>query len=111
VVGHVSATVDQDCVVTLDPIENEIEESIDLVFVPGGPSAPARCESADAADEAPEPLVNDTVDLGAIATEFLILGIDPYPRKPEAAFEAPAVEDSAHPFAALAALQKGPKEP
>ena len=26
-------------------------------------------------------LVGGTVDLGAIATEFLILGLDPYPRK------------------------------
>src|SRR5438105_13814612 len=33
-VGTVSATVGQTCVVTLDPIENEIEENIDLVFAP-----------------------------------------------------------------------------
>ena len=48
------------------------------------------------------------VDLGAIATEFLLLGIDPYPRKPGAVFEAPPAGDPAsHPFAALAALKKG----
>ena len=48
------------------------------------------------------------VDLGAIATEFLLLGIDPYPRKPGAVFDAPVAEDdpSSHPFAALAALKK-----
>src|SRR5260370_26974773 len=34
VVGQVSATVGQTCVVTLEPIENEIEEPIDLVFTP-----------------------------------------------------------------------------
>ncbi len=32
-----------------------------------------------------------TVDLGAIATEFFLLGIDPYPRKEGAEFEAPKV--------------------
>src|SRR5258708_27004335 len=32
VVGRVSASVGQTCVVTLEPIENEIDESIDLVF-------------------------------------------------------------------------------
>jgi hypothetical protein len=54
-------------------------------------------------------LIGDRVDLGAIAVEFLILGIDPYPRKPGVAFEPPAAEDeSEHPFAALAALKKGP---
>ena len=48
------------------------------------------------------------IDLGAVATEFLILGIDPYPRKPGAVFEAPAAgEGGGHPFAALAALKKG----
>src|ERR1700751_1080431 len=37
VVGTVSARVRQTCVVTLDPVENEIAEAIDLVFV--APSA------------------------------------------------------------------------
>src|SRR3974390_1975588 len=32
VTGRLSATVGQTCVVTLDPIENDIEESIDLMF-------------------------------------------------------------------------------
>jgi hypothetical protein len=58
------------------------------------------------AEDEPEVLVNETVDLGAIATEFLVLGVDPYPRKPDAIFEAPAAGDSsARPFAALAALK------
>jgi hypothetical protein len=41
-----------------------------------------------------------------IATEFLLLAIDPYPRKPGAVFQPPVTEDnSAHPFASLAALK------
>ena len=56
----------------------------------------------------PEPLVDGMIDLGALATEFLILGIDPYPRKPGIVFEAPMRRrQSAQPFAALAALKKG----
>ena len=55
----------------------------------------------------PEPLVDGKVDLGALATEFLMLGIDPYPRKAGAEFAPPKVEDAGeHPFAALAALEK-----
>src|SRR4051812_29602980 len=38
VVGRVAATVGQACVVTLEPIENEIEEPIDLVFTPAAVS-------------------------------------------------------------------------
>ena len=109
--GCVSATVGQLCVVTLDPLENEVEEPVDLIFVPGAAAvgvAPGGEALSVATDEGPEPLRGDTVDLGAIATEFLILGIDLYPRKPEAVFESPAIEDkSEHPFAALGALRKG----
>lgn len=112
VAGRVSASVGQVCVVTLEPVDNEIDEPIDLVFVT---AAPAAAEGSGkgvvevSPDDGPEiePLVNETVDLGAIATEFLLLGIDPYPRKPDAVFDAPAPDDpSTHPFAALASLRK-----
>lgn len=106
VTGSVSATVRQTCVVTLEPVENEVEEAVDLAFVPGAGDTMAREEEVPARD-LPEPLVNRTVDLGAIATEFLVLGIDPYPRRADAEFTAPDTGESAeHPFAALAALKK-----
>lgn len=110
VTGSVSATVGQVCVVTLEPIESEIEESIDLEFAPA--AAPTIVEEEGVKVEvtsigAPEPLVAGTIDLGAIATEFLILGIDRYPRKAGAVFEAPAeTGEAGGPFAALAALKK-----
>ena len=110
VVGRISAAVGQTCVVTLELIENEIDEEINLLFTPaaapslighGGAEVPIR------AADGPEPLVGGVVDLGALATEFLILGIDPYPRKPGAVFEAASVGNSAtNPFAALAVLKK-----
>ena len=60
------------------------------------------------ARDGPEPLTGGVVDLGALATEFLILGVDPYPRKPGAVLEASSAgDDSVKPFAALAALKKG----
>jgi uncharacterized metal-binding protein YceD (DUF177 family) len=108
VTGRVSATVRQSCVVTLEPVENEVDEAVDLTFVAGEGDARMTTGAEDlAAHEAPDVLVNGTVDLGAIASEFLILGIDPYPRKAGAVFTAPASDDAAdHPFAALAALKK-----
>jgi uncharacterized metal-binding protein YceD (DUF177 family) len=112
VVGNVSATVGQTCVVTLDPVENEIEEPIDLVFVPATAMSPSdHAEVEVTPEDAPEPLIDGRVDLGAIATEFLLLAIDPYPRKPGAVFQPPASgDDAAHPFAALSALKKGDGE-
>jgi hypothetical protein len=108
--GRVSATVGQTCGVSLEPIENEIEEAIELVFVsapPGGIPEPDWGEIEVPLEDAPDILSDGTVDLGAIATEFLILGIDPYPRKSGSEFaSAIAAEDKAKPFAALAVLKK-----
>jgi hypothetical protein len=114
VLGSVSATVGQTCVVTLEPIDNEIAEPIDLAFVPQQPAASAaeaevedKQPPRDVNLDDPEPLIGGMVDLGALATEFLILGLDPYPRKPGAVFEAPRdSEPDPSPFAALAKLTK-----
>jgi uncharacterized metal-binding protein YceD (DUF177 family) len=104
VAGQVSAHLGQTCVVTLDPIESDLTESIDVVFVPAV-QAPAKDLKLD--DEPPELLVGDKIDLGAIATEFLLLGIDPYPRKAGAEFAPIRADDAgARPFAALEALKK-----
>jgi uncharacterized metal-binding protein YceD (DUF177 family) len=99
--GRVSALVGQTCVVTLEPIESKLDEAIDVSFGPPG-AAPGKDT-----DEPPEPLTNGRVDLGALATEFLILGIDPYPRKQGVQFAPPKVEEvGEHPFAVLAPLKK-----
>lgn len=113
VAGEVHARIGQTCVVTLDPIENEISEMIDLMFAPSEqiPSLSALSEEAAASDEEipdpPEPIVNGVIDLGRLATDALFLAIDPYPRRPDATFEPPAeiVDPADHPFAALKALQ------
>ena len=124
VTGRVRARIGQTCVVTLEPIENDIDEPIDLIFAP-----PEQIpQLADLVDEAadsdveipdpPEPIVDGVIDLGRLATDALFLGIDPYPRRPDAIFEAPVVaaDPEDHPFAALKALQldakpPGPKKP
>ncbi|MBP0114004.1 MULTISPECIES: YceD family protein [Bradyrhizobium] len=114
VTGLVRGRIGQTCVVTLDPIESEIEEEVDLMFAP---EAEAR-RLADLIEEGqdgapsevadpPEPIAGGIIDLGRLATDALFLAIDPYPRKEGAVFEtevtAPDPED--HPFAALKALQ------
>jgi uncharacterized protein DUF177 involved in 23S rRNA accumulation len=124
VAGRVRARIGQTCVVSLDPIENNIDEAIDLIFAP-----PEQIpELADLVDEAaesdaeipdpPEPIVNGVIDLGRLATDALFLAIDPYPRKPDAIFkpEIEAADPEDHPFAALKALQpsakpRAPKKP
>jgi uncharacterized metal-binding protein YceD (DUF177 family) len=108
VVGRVSATVGQTCVVTLEPMESEIEEELDLLFAPPSGVEPRhREEHVGLERDEPEPLIGGVIDLGAIATEFLILGIPAYPRKPGVIFDAPAAADAKQsPFAPLAGLLK-----
>ncbi len=110
VTGRVSATVGQNCVVTLEPLDNEIDEAVDLIFMPPAERPQQAEETPEPHDvkwDEAEPLISGTVDLGAVATEFLMLGIDPYPRKPGAVFEAPMDrKPDGGPFAALAKLTK-----
>ena len=113
VVGRVSARIGQTCVVTLDPIENEIDEAIELMFAPPE-QIPALAdlvdediESEDEIPDPPEPIINGVIDLGRLATDVLLLGVDPYPRKAGAVFEprVVAADPQDHPFAALKALK------
>ncbi len=112
IAGEVSATVGQNCVVTLEPIENEVSEGIDLLFTSRARGSIGDSEGKITLDfddpDSTEPMPEGVVDLGAVATEFLLLGIDPYPRKEGAEFEPPKTPEdpSKHPFAALEALKK-----
>ncbi|MCK1712370.1 DUF177 domain-containing protein [Bradyrhizobium hipponense] len=120
VTGYARARVGQTCVVTLDPIENEIDEEIDLMFAP---EAEVR-RLADLIEEGqdneeppeiadpPEAIVGGIIDLGRLATDALFLAIDPYPRKSGAVFEAEVTtsDPGDHPFAVLKALQDKKKD-
>jgi hypothetical protein len=107
--GRVSATVGQTCVVTLEPVQSELDEPIDVIFKPlSAVAGDAEAEEVSGefdADEPPEVLSDGTADLGAIAAEFLLLGIDPYPRKPGAQFTPAEQRAAPSPFAALVRLR------
>src|ERR1700732_1178568 len=46
--GRMSATVGQNCVVTLEPLVNEVEEDIDLLFAPPPPSGARKAGEGEA---------------------------------------------------------------
>lgn len=109
VTGIVDATVRQNCVVSLEPFDNEVHEDIALAFAPEGAEKAnlgpdIELDESDASDS----IRNGIIDLGAVVTEFLLLGIDPYPKKPGAVFTpvVTAKDESENPFAALAKLKK-----
>ena len=113
VTGRVRARIGQTCVVTLEPMESDIDESIDVIFAPPEqiPELSALVDEAAESDQEipdpPEPIENGIIDLGRVATDALFLAVDPYPRKPDAVFEplVEAADPEDHPFAALKALK------
>jgi uncharacterized metal-binding protein YceD (DUF177 family) len=108
--GRVTADIVQTCVVSLEPVEQRIDEPVESRFAPE-----AKRDAASGGEihvdldveDPPEPL-GSSIDLGALAEEYFVLAIDPYPRAPGAEIPEEAGRDPAagndSPFAALAAL-------
>jgi len=106
VTGRVTGRVSQICVVSLEPFESDIAEEVDLEFAEERDNlSPEEIERRKI--DPPDEIVDGKVDLGALMTEFLALGLDPYPRKPGVDFE-PISDDKAEdsPFAALGKLRR-----
>ena len=89
--GRVTAAVVQNCVITLEPVENSIDEELAIAFWPAADVA--RLESGDEPEDTevphdgPEPLPeNGLIDVGQAAYELLASTLDPYPRKPGVQF-------------------------
>ena len=84
VTGSFSADVVQQCVVTLEPLPNRVEASIDALFAPASllerGAGPPNTEAGEEDD--PEPYVNGQIDLGELVAQHFGLALDPYPRKP-----------------------------
>lgn len=106
------ARVTLTCVVTLEPVEQVIEEKFARLYLPGAP-APDLLDLDPDAEDPPEPL-GDSLDPGEAAAEATALAIDPYPRKAGAVFNGtiaapegaePLSEAASKPFASLAALR------
>lgn len=98
--GVLQAVVVQDCVVSLEAFESELREDFEVVFVPSGSEANPE-DDLLGLDEVP--YENGIIDLGEATVEQLALGLDPYPRRPDATLpSADPREEPEHPFAALA---------
>jgi hypothetical protein len=105
--GAVHAELTQICVVSLEPFAATVDEDIDIRFAPRpqAESLHRQRERFSFADEdEPDPIIEGKIDVGALAAEFVALGLDPYPRKPGVEFAPPAdLAPRPSPFAALTA--------
>src|SRR5882757_2349477 len=117
--GRLRGRIVQACVLTLDPVTQDLDDAFRIVF---------KADMADDRDpesgeavlnsqaDAPEPLTGNMLDVGEIVAEQLSLVADPYPRRPGAKLEdvlprprhggrKGQPEQRRHPFAGLAALR------
>ena len=112
--ARLGATVVQPCVVTLEPVTTRVDTDVRRLYL-------ARITEPDDSeveveipeDESQEPL-RATIDLDVVLAEALALNLPLYPRKPgvhlgQATYAepgiAPMTDESARPFAGLAALR------
>lgn len=107
---HLRAQVVQQCVVTLEPVPGDVDETITLHYTPRAVlDETHRVVDIANDDDPPEPLDGDRLDLGAAVAEHLALSLDPFPRKADAVLP-PSATDGKHeatgPFAALARLKR-----
>jgi len=112
--GHWRAQVRQTCGVTLEPFDTDLEGDVHLRALPEGSAALGGADEAGGeldldpdGEDPPDVLSDDKIDLGAYVVEDLSLAIDPFPRKPGVAFEAPEQKGEPSPFAVLAKLKGG----
>jgi uncharacterized metal-binding protein YceD (DUF177 family) len=85
VTGQLRALVVQPSVVSLEPVTEDIVESIDRVFLPGGEKAYAGKADAEVfvdleGEDLPDHFEGNEADLSDLIVETLALAIDPYPR-------------------------------
>ncbi len=114
--GRLRANVTQTCVVSLDPVEANLDVPVEVEFWP----APLVEELERNAEEPgtlglldwPEAVVDGRIDLGPVIYESLATALDPYPKREGVSFDwsqglpQEAGEGKSGPFAALAALKR-----
>lgn len=121
--GRLRGRLIQACVLTLDPVTQDLDDAFRIVFKRelADERDPASGETVlSAQPDAPEPLAGNLLDVGEIVAEQLSLSANSYPRRPGVRLEdvlprprrdgrRGPVEQRRHPFAGLAALRDKPR--
>lgn len=112
--GHLGATVEQSCVVTLGPVVTRLEDPVRRQFLAEIPEGEADEDGFEMAeDETVEPL-GKVIDPAAVMLEALALALPQYPRAKDATpvttrvappGVTPMSDEEIKPFAGLASLR------
>ncbi len=109
--GRWSAGIVQLCGVSLDAFPTTLGGAFRIRVVPAGSANAPGADGGEVvidpeAEDPPDVLEDELIDVGAYLVEHLALEIDPFPRKPGVAFEAPAEPAAPSPFDALKRLKE-----
>lgn len=111
--AQISATVTQDCVVTLAPVSTAVSEPVQRRYL-SDIAEPVGEETETPEDDTVEALT-DVIDVGAVMLEALALALPLYPRAKDAELGTtiftepgaePLTDEALRPFAGLADLMK-----
>ena len=110
--GSVKAQVEQSCVVTLEPLTNEITERFSVDYWPENDLPEPSGGVIDVHDEPDlEPIVGHQIKVGRVVFDTLAGAIDLFPRKPGVTLESSELtpkdtqSQGSGPFAALAKMK------
>lgn len=107
--GTITASVEQACVVSLEPVSGKVNAAYEVEFFSTVDTPDNEEEVSILAGTDIEVLEHGIIPVGRIVYETLSASLDPYPRSPDAEFnwEDPKAKDpeKASPFAALSKLK------
>ena len=104
VTGALNASVEQACVVSLEPVSQRVRETFTLRILREGETP---SEDPDAEDEVET--LDGRAELGEVLAQLLALALDPYPRLEGAELPEHVADGPSGPFAALSRLR--PEKP
>ena len=108
--ARIRGSVVQTCVVSLEPVDNEVDDTVEILFEPAADAEDAAEVVLAGSDDA-EPIPGDPMDVGEIIAEEFALALDPYPRRDDAGEIGESAQEGAEsaprgPFQNLARLKR-----
>jgi hypothetical protein len=105
--GTLQAQVEQSCVVTLEPLLNDVSADFKVDYWPETELPEPGGGVVDIDDESDlEPIVAGRIEVGRVVFQALASAIDLFPRKPGVTFEPPPAARDDHPESPFSALAK-----
>ncbi|MDH4982857.1 YceD family protein [Hyphomicrobium sp. D-2] len=105
--GDLKARLKQSCVVTLEPLDEDVKAAFDVEYSPAQGLPQSSADEVEALSAAEiEPIERGEIDAGRIVFETLVANLNPYPRKDGAAFEGGDADDDERPAGPFDILKK-----